>query len=88
MGFVKEADNNKRDVVVEHQSFVRMQTILHPSDFKLDKKRENQNCWLCEGWFDYKFQVDADDLDEKFYQVWLHLSIDGFKPMSMKKNKD
>jgi len=46
-----------------------------------------RNCWLCEGWLEYSFEVR---LPEKFIgcevtSVYLHLAFEDFKPMVMRE---
>jgi len=77
MGFVVEKEKKEP----ESYQHIRLQPISHPFQWQPNLGFRRQNCWLCEGWLETKFAITEDCT-----KAWLHLSIDNFEPIALRKN--
>jgi hypothetical protein len=84
MGFMQPHDADgirPQEDVSRHFVFTRIQpsyTPGHHTQHRMSLKAAS-NCWICEGWSEYKFEViPPTKIDEKTVPVYLHLSTDDY----------
>ncbi|KAL4469917.1 hypothetical protein ABPG72_006557 [Tetrahymena utriculariae] len=80
----------------EHSEFLPIYPINYKRPFRAKKNSlfenlamaESENCWICEGWIEYEFEINLNVYNlMNFYQeeqnLYLHLEIDEFVPCKM-----
>ncbi|KAL4461514.1 hypothetical protein ABPG74_016138 [Tetrahymena malaccensis] len=80
----------------EHSEFLPIYPINYKRPFRAKKNSlfenlvmaESENCWICEGWIEYDFELNLNVYNLlNFYQeeqnVFIHLEIDEFVPCKM-----
>jgi hypothetical protein len=86
MGFIKEFESDGRgrqEDISQNQIFTRISPEMNIGTKRNTKHLElrvNSNCWICEGWSEYKFEfVPPEKIDAVIVPVRIHLSTDDYE---------
>lgn len=70
--------------VGKHAIYTRIQPNLKIGQIKNQahiKLKAQSNCWICEGWTEFKFNyIPKSKVDTKIQPVALHVSCDNYEP--------